>query len=249
MPSLITTGERWKFQTVISESERVFQITPDSDAIKLSAKNQLAVFKTQIKSGYRFDNDLQVFGQVNYFDRGVGDMDFGLGKELKFSDEFSSFVWAQIAVPTGKSIYTIPDPEEQPTGNGFWTPGVGASVFKTFGTWDGSLSAFVGRGLSQKFNGQNVTPGWQSFAQIAGGKSFGAWRFGASIEYQRENGKKIEAQSQSEDSYSWPVTLSGSYLHKGDIWTVSLSDETLLGPTKNTYLNHAVSLSYVKRFF
>jgi hypothetical protein len=249
MPALISTGERWKFQTVLSDSERVFQITGDSDAIKLSDKNQLNVFKSQIKSGYRFDNDWQVFTEINYFDQGMGDIATGVGKELKLSDEYNTFVWAQLTAPTGRSVYQINNPNDQITGTGFWTPGVGLSFFKTFGTWDGSISAFAGHGLETEYNGSKVMPGWQTFGQIAIGKSFHEWRLGGGIEYQRENGRKTQVGGTAEDSYSWPVSLSISYLDKSDIWTASYFDETLLGPTKNTYLNHGVSVSYVHRFF
>ncbi len=249
MPALISTGEKWKLQTVFSNSERIFQISPDSQALKLSKKNQLDTFKTQIKMGYRFDSEWQVFSQVNYFNRGAGDMDIGIGRELLLSDDYKTFVWAQLSVPTGKSIYDLQDVGDEPTGTGFWTPGIGASLSKTFGTWDASTSAYVGRGLTQKIKGTTITPGIQSFAQIAVGKSYGNWRIGASFEYQREDGKKVLTKSKAEDSYSWPVTVSASYLNKGDIWTASLTDETLLGPAKNTYLNRGIALSFVRRFF
>ena len=249
MPALISTGEKWKLQTVFSQSQRIFQISSDSQAIKLSNKNQLAVFKTQIKTGYLFENNWQIFSQVNLFDRGVGDLDIGFGKEIFLSEDFKTFIWAKVTVPTGKSIYDIQDPNDEPTGTGFWTPGLGVSLSKTLRTWDTSGSVFIGQGLSQKIKGIKITPGIQSFAQISVGKSIGNWRIGSSVEYQRENGKKIQAETKAEDSYSWPVSMSVSYLNKSDIWTASLTDETLLGPTKNTYLNQGISLSYVKRFF
>ena len=249
MPALISTGEKWKLQTVVSESERVFQISTDSQAIKLAEKNQLDVFKTQIKFGFRFENDWQVFSQMSYFDRGIGDIDLGIGKELLLSEDFKTFVWAQVSMPTGKSAYKMTDPNEAPTGTGFWTPGLGISFSKTFGTWDASSSFFVGRGMPQKMNGTLVTPGYQSFAEVAVGKSYLNWRVGAALEYQREDGKKIQAGQKAGDSFSWPLSVSVSYMHKSDIWTASVSDETLFGPTKNTYLNRGISLSYVTRFF
>jgi hypothetical protein len=249
MPALITTGEKWKFQTVFSQSERIFQISADSEAIKLSKRNQLDVFKSQIKTASLLKNDWQVFSQINYFDRGIGDLEFGFGRELLLSEEFKTFVWAQLILPTGKSIYKINNPNEAPTGSGFWIPGIGASLTRTFGTWDASTSVYFGRGIAEKIKGIEIKPGLQSFAQIGLGKNYGNWRIGSSLEYQRENGKKIQSGANSVDSFSWPVSLSLSYLNKGDIWTASLSDETLLGPTQNTYLNRGVSVSFVRRFF
>lgn len=249
MPALISTGEKWKLQTVFSESERVFQISSDSQAIKLSEKNKFDVFKTQVKSGYRFENKWQIFAQINYFDRGLGDLDIGFGKELFLSEEFKTFFWAQLTMPAGKSIYDIKNPTDQPTGNGFWIPGLGFNASRTVGTWDFGSSVYIGRGLTRKIKGSTTTPGYQSFAQISTGKNFGNWRAGVSLEYQRENGKKISSSTTSADSYSWPLSFSVSYIDKSDIWTVGLIDETLLGPTKNTYLNQSLALSYIKRFF
>lgn len=249
MPAMITTGEKWKLQTVFSESKRVFQITPDSEAVKLSSKNQLDTFKTQIRAGYRFENQWQVFTQISQFDRGTGDMNVGFGKELFLSEDFKTFVWMQLNIPTGKSIYEIKNGDDEPTGSGFYTPGLGASVSKTVRTWDFGASAYVGQGLTRKINGSTITPGLQSFAQISAGKNYGDWRIGASLEHQREEGKKVISKSKAEDSYSNPVTVSLSYLNKGDIWTASLTDETLLGPTQNTYLNRGIAVSFVRRFF
>ena len=249
MPAMITTGEKWKLQTVFSESKRVFQITPDSSAVKLSSRNQLDTFKTQIKAGYRFTNEWQVFAQVSQFDRGAGDMNVGFGKELFLSEDFKTFVWMQLSIPTGKSIYEMKSGDDEPTGSGFYTPGIGASISKAVRTWDYSASAYVGQGFTRKINGSTINPGLQSFAQVAAGKNYGDWRIGASLEHQREEGKKVVSKSKAEDSYSWPVTVSLSYLNKGDIWTASLTDETLLGPTQNTYLNRGIAVSFVRRFF
>lgn len=249
IPALITTGERMKFLVSFSGTERMFRISPEGKAIRLSRLNQLQVLRSQISAGYKTSNELQVFTRITRFDRGSGDTDVGVGREFKLFEDVQSFAWFQVTLPTGLSVYEITDPQKEPTGSGFVIPGFGLSLNTTRARWDLSSTFFLGEGLRKRFNGQLVTPGLQSYAQVAIGRNWNQWRVGLSLEHQREEGKRIQMNGRSVDSFSWPISLTVSYLHKGDIWTATLMDETLIGPTRNTYLNHGITVSYMKRVF
>jgi hypothetical protein len=254
MPALITTGEKIKFLASVSQSERLFRITPEGDAVRLSQPNQLQILRTQISAGYKIQDhtlleEWQIFAKATQLNQISGDTELGFGRELALFEDVQSFAWFQLTLPTGQSIYQITSPEQSPTGSGFYIPGVGLNFSTYWDNWDASSTFFLGHGFSRSFNGQVVTPGTQSFLQLAFGRNFKAWRVGFALEHQREEGKRIQLNGRSVDSYSWPLTLSLSYLHKSDIFTLSYMDETMIGPNRNTFLNHAISVAYIKRFF
>ncbi len=158
------------------------------------------------------------------------------------------YLFLQNTWPTGKSLFTSKDPIFlDVTGRGLYTLSLGTLLTKSWGPWDCSLQVSGTNYFSRKDASTLLS---KNFLGTEGSFDIGysppfnsqSWRIGANV------GHKIEFSSPTLQRRS----LLGLQLTKmwGQLWTthLSFSDQSLLGPAKNTTLSRSLGISISRRW-
>lgn len=251
-PAMITTGEKIKIQIGFSESENTFHALGKNQIILLEQPQNLR--SMNLKLGYLFKNDFQFGFQVQQNHSGqFSDAIFSQGAEFVTIDNIRTFAWSQISLPTGQSIEQV-GVNQKPTGSGFPVVSVGAMFSQLLPSGDLALTLQIGQGLTSKiqtFQNESIHiyPGHQVSTGLSGGVSRGPWRIGSSYQYQWHAGRQVEHQIRGLASYQSTIGLQLSYMSGSQIWNLVYSDDSLIGPAQNAYLNRGFSISLIDRWF
>lgn len=192
--------------------------------------------------------------------------DVQLGTAFAFLPEWSysawkpkGFVFAQLTLPTGRSIYESAATDAVDAGGkGFTTASAGMILVKRWSTWDASLTAQVSRSFGRDFaaiSGSeplSVAPFWGASASASVGWSRGAFRAGLRLQpvyTQALTTSTPSSLSVSSYKLSWDTGLDATWLVNDD-WSLSGSyvDQTLLGPAVNASLSRTVSVTLLRRW-
>ena len=192
--------------------------------------------------------------------------DVQLGTAFEFLPEWSysewkpkGFVFAQLTLPTGRSIYesTATDAVDV-TGKGFTTASAGVILVKRWSVWDASLSAQVSHSMGRDFaalpGGEplSVAPFWGASAGASVGWSRGAFRAGLRLQPTYVQALTTTAPSSvsvSSCKLTWDTGLDLTWLVHDD-WSLSGAyvDQTLLGPAVNASLSRTVAVTLLHRW-
>lgn len=169
-------------------------------------------------------------------------------------------VFLQGSLPTGRSLY---DSQEigavDATGRGFYALAGGVLLSKTKGAWDGFFIPEIHYGFPRSFDGLNgnesirVHPRFgMSFALGVGySPRMGNLRVGVRLQPVFNQSKIVKTSSNSSETgtqSSWDSSLELSYL-LNDHWSLlsSYTDQTLLGPAKNSTLSRTFAFGIQHR--
>jgi hypothetical protein len=196
-----------------------------------------------------------------------GDVRFGAAYEILPEWEYSvwrpkGYLFAQITLPTGKSIYDLSEPgdEMDAVGQGFYTMSVGALLLKQWGDWDGyllpQLSYSLGRTSTEALTGQQTQVGAAVGLSAVLGAGFspggGNLRLGLRLQPVYISPRSlISSFGASETSFqlTWDASAEVSYLIAED-WSIngSYSDQTLLGNAVNSTLSRTFAVALQHRW-
>ena len=172
-----------------------------------------------------------------------------------------AYVFAQLILPTGKSIYEADLPGGvDAAGRGFYTLAVGTLLLKRWSDIDAYVLPEIHYSAARVFSDPStgepftVSPGWGGSFALGVGYSPGGGnlRLGARVQPMYGGPKRVAStvgENMTAYQLSWDTALEAGYL-VADNWSVSASytDQTLLGPAVNTALGRSLSVSVQHRW-
>lgn len=264
--AIITNNDRIEFTTSMLFSSVYAQARSDGKWQKLDGdktKEVLTLEGATLLSD-RLQAGLSVPFQRNTYEStqnvdgsGVGDTKINVAYEAVTDWDYSKyrpkvFVYSQLQLPTGKSIYDTQSIEGvDSTGMGLWGLGVGATAVKNIRKWDFVGTAFIQKLFSRNFGGTEIDPGNVYQASLGVGYNVGDWRVGVTnLAYLQDSGSTsgtVDSKISIERYIA--STLAVSYLVEEDLSvTASYTDQTLLGKPINTQLSQGIFVSLQKRW-
>lgn len=157
------------------------------------------------------------------------------------------FIVGGLSVPTGTATYETQNSILNSFGSGFWTPSLGLVLSKTFLSWDFFFVGEVKYQFSRTFQNETVKPGLIYSTKAGLGYAFSRFRTGASIGPTFEEEKFLKrSNSKGPAKLVWDSQIDISATIS-PLWSASLSysDQTLLGPTKNVALERSIGGGFV----
>lgn len=178
-----------------------------------------------------------------------------LGHSYELVPEYSFSYWKPVVylttffnLPTGRSTYESDVTEATDvTGHGQWGFGLGVTLRKVYFPWTMTLQGRTLKLFSQTFDDVKVSDFYDSSLAFLGNYASRLWglQFNAGITYTHLSERTIApSQVTSEVTQNYSV-LAGVQRSVSESWVagVSYSDQTLIGPAKNSILNRSVNIS------
>ncbi len=269
--SVLSMGQRLSVSTGVSLVNSVGRIFASDQFYEWENKKREVRSVALNLSGVVFEKH-QVFLSTNY-QEGTYKDEFGSGSTNHFSDtllgysyellsEYEFSYWkpvinisALINLPTGHSIYDENRLSEgaDVTGHRQWGLGVGVTVKKVYHPLAITLQGKVLRLFSREFNTTKVSHFYDSTFSLMLDYSTNLWGIimSTGINYNHLSAKKIEpANIFSDESQNFAFVL-GMQKSLENNWTLGLnySDQTLIGPAKNSILNRTTTFNVNYNYF
>lgn len=192
---------------------------------------------------------------------GLGDVAATLGYEYLPDWDYNpirpkGIGFLQVTLPTGKSIYESENIYGLDShGRGFWALGAGTLLTKTWTRFDAFASFEVHRSFDKSIDHKGISgtlkPGWGSNVGIGAGYNTSDFRFGGSLHWSEEDAVDLAGSQNSKGAAQKfaRLNLLSSYMASEELaWTLSYSDQTILGNPSNTSLGRSVSVFLQKRW-
>ncbi len=184
---------------------------------------------------------------------GLGDV--SATSAFEFLPEYSyskwkprGFLFMKVTFPTGGNIYeSTKTYSVDSRGTGLYTLSFGSFLIKSWGLWDASFRFALNKPFDRSFEtttgtGTTIRSGIELNTALSAGFSpgLGDWRIGLSV----NPFLVLPSRYSTIDQLKWTTTLDLSrILERHWVLALSYSDQTLLGPAKNTSLERAVAVS------
>lgn len=195
---------------------------------------------------------------------GLGDVSFGSVYEFLPELSYSAwkprgFAFLKVQLPTAPSVLDAKKTLlTDARGEGFYSLSIGHLFVKVRGAWDFLAGAEYKYKFRKHFkqSGQRLTadPGGVTSLQLGAGYSFtnqSPWRLGLTLQpvFKERVRTKGDISSSSSASQFVNTIFSLSYLLNTEwMMSASYSDQTLLGPARNTVLERQASILLQKRW-
>lgn len=268
MQMTFTTARSTVIGDVSDEGRPVFRSADDSEISQTYRLDMARVFDDRYQGGVSLP---VVDHEVNRLSSHHQSMRFGdirLTGAYEAMPEWSYSSWKpkgfgffQLTLPTGRSIY---DSQEigavDSSGQGFYRFALGGLFTKNRGAWDFYFIPEVHYSFSRTFGNSDggevtrVAPGLGSSIAVGAGFSphMGNLRIGFRLQPLFSQSKKIDSslgKSETAKQEVWDTSLEAAYLLT-EAWTVlsSYTDQTLLGPARNSTLSRTFSLGVQHRW-
>lgn len=242
-PALMTTGEKYKIQLTQNISRKDFYAKEEEQVVLLKEKKFST--KTNLKGAASINDGLQLLVESSFAgNQGqsqlLGDSLVGMGFAFQQTALSQSWIHASIIFPTGKPTSALEDASTIPTGAGYHQAALGGLYSQIFSWGDAAIGGQISRNIHST---QSPEAALSAFAGL--GRSFDQYRSGISWSaIYSSTGTSSQAQA-----YSQSVSLQLSYMGQSYLVGASYSDDSLLGPAKNSYLNKSLSVDYIIRWF
>lgn len=203
----------------------------------LNARTQAAIAFGK-SAGYWNDLDLSVA--------------YALVPRLTFdTTEILVLGYGRLVLPSGHSVYELKSSESLVaiTGTGFTQTAAGWVAQRTYRHFDFVGAGEVSRMWSTQSSTRDLQHSWKSFVYAAAGWSFlEDGRVGLGVRGLWQAPKKVKNRADGAEALLYPVDFSLAWFQNENVsWTFQWSDETLLGPVKNSALSRSGSLTFSYR--
>ncbi|OUR98520.1 hypothetical protein A9Q84_03665 [Halobacteriovorax marinus] len=189
----------------------------------------------------------------------LADTSLSLTFEL-FPEEYFSvwkprvFIFVRQLFPTGKSNYES-DSEllSDVSGKGHYITSSGLILSKVYRSIDWQLFFEYKYLYKTKVNQMEIAghTGFTTGGSLGLSPAGTNFRLGVGITNFYFDSKEIliknQKQASSEEQY-WDSSFTVNYLHKDSTYSLTYTDQTLLGPSQNTTLSRTISLSWLERW-
>jgi hypothetical protein len=186
---------------------------------------------------------------------GLGDVGLSVGYEALPEWTYTEiqprgWVFLRATLPTGRSALSSQAPGgADVTGQGLTSVGLGALLLKRWSRWDVSLTPEFHVSVA---DAAGARAGVGAGLGLAVGRRLGDWRVGVRTQPQWDGPRKIQGPGGPEETDRRSVWETGLDVTApvGDDWslTAAYTDETLLGPARNTSLSRTVALTLQTRW-
>ncbi len=275
-PSLISGDHATQFTFTTSQSSvigdapssgpAVFRSSSDSEVTRTYRIDYASVISDLYQAGVSLPIVSRNVETNRKTDSATHIGDIRITGTYEFLPEWSYSAWKpkgyaflQYTLPTGRSIYESRSIlAADATGEGFHTITAGALFVKTYRAWDFSAVPEIHRSLNRTFSdtaGESVSvaPGMGASLAVGAGYSprMGNLRVGLRLQPVVNASKTVRSTSGVNETgfqKTWNTSLELSYLIS-DEWSVnsSYTDQTLLGPARNSTLSRTFALGLQMR--
>ncbi len=214
----------------------------------------------------------QVFINTSYL-QGYYSDSFGVGYSTHLSDtllgysyeilpEYSFSYWkpkvfitAFLNVPTGRSIYDNNRLSEgaDVTGHGLWGTGIGVTLRKVYFPWTITLQGRTLRLFSKEFESVRVSDFYDSSLAFLLNYSTRLWglQFNTGLTFTHLSERRIEPVNVTSGVTQNFSVLGGVQRSISESWVagINYSDQTLVGPAKNSILNRSLNINFNYNYF
>ena len=256
----ISTSQATIIGSTESDRQPVFRSKNDRESITTTSLEAVALITDRWQAGVALPFVVRSIDRpgTSVTTSGIGDARASASFEAMPEHAYSPwrpqmFHFLQLSLPTGTNVYEQP---QEATGKGFFTLTAGALLKKVHGDFDVQLVPEVHYSWERNFRDLDedvrVFPGWGTSLLLGAGwnPSGGSLRFGALVRPQLNQGKTITTErglGTASSELVWDATVEVGYLLRDQLsLTLSYTDQTLIGPTRQTDLlrTAALSLSY-----
>lgn len=260
LPSLITSGEKWKVQAGFADTTAYADVGTDALPVFRRNQDRRETQLTTLEASVQVSELWQVGANVaQSIDGHVGDSGLQATREVLPETETNwgdvrAFAFSQLIFPTGRPLEEIQTPDQQASGEGRGSLAVGSVVIRRGWADDEFFSLRARRFRGADF-GQGVHIGESNKydAIVGAGYSRGNWRGGGSLSAQYETSRLVSSPGLSDEAgenYRFPVGLSVSYFFVGGAMAqVAYTDDTIVGPVRNITLGRSFAVSFAQRFY
>ncbi|MBX2987320.1 MAG: hypothetical protein KF802_05420 [Bdellovibrionaceae bacterium] len=261
LPSLLTSGERWKLQGGLSQTTAIADVGTNGEAVfrRPGDRRSMSLMSLEVAGEIRESWQAGITASRSPRDGRAGDLSLQVMHEaLPETDGprglMRAFVFLQATFPTGRALEELQSPEEDPTGEGRGSVALGAVGIRRGWSDDQFVSARLRRFSSRVFSeGTGISSSWKADLAAGTGRTWGAWRGGVSVRAEHEGARDVMSggvPGQAAENYRFPVGFSGSYFFKGGAMAqLQYTDDTLLGPVRNILLGRGFALVFAQRFY
>ncbi len=272
LPALVTTDDLAQISILSSSSTTVMDAPNEGIPALRSELSADHSWVTRISGAIKIHEAWQLGGAIpvirrstrvsgqEFQEQGFGDGDFSIAYELLPEWNYSEWrprgwLYLQTVFPTGKAAQ---DPSiENPAGvrgQGVLQNALGLALTKSWGDWDGFVAPEIRRLHARTWgeNGAQLSGTWSTSLLLSAGRHFSAWRIGLRIQPVFQGQREILASGIHSTAPAKRVWNSGADLSYSlsDQWLIaaSYSDQTLLGPARNTTLERSLGLLISRRW-
>jgi hypothetical protein len=214
----------------------------------------------QIGTAIPYVDKSRSIGQHESTSKGLGDVSVFGALEWLTEKEYSrwkprGFASARLTFPTAPSVYDFKDElAADARGQGLYLIAAGVTFSKVLGAWDLMINPEIETGPEQKIatDSKSVTvrPGLSYLFSISTGwspRQLSACRFGINLAPKYESPKLVN-EKETTDKLVWNTGASAHYtIDSLHALGLVYSDQTLIGPAKNTTLERSISVTFETR--
>lgn len=271
-PAIISGDEQAQLSVLVSHSSVIGEVEGEGEPVFWNGDQHVVTQTVRVDGAILLSDRWQLGAMIPMVQQdvqssGVGNTGTALG-DIRLNAAYEAlpewsysswkprgYVFAQLIVPTGNSVYDSTDlGMVDAAGNGFYTVALGSLLVKRWSSWDASFVPEVHYGFRRRFSEEGITvnPGVGASALLGGGWSRGAFRVGARVQPQYSAPKQTTTdagQSMSIYQFAWNAGVDLTYM-ASDEWSItgSYTDQTLVGPAVNTQLSRTFALMLQRRW-
>jgi len=271
IPSLITGDNQGQVSFSISKSKVIGQTYGKSEPVFFNDNKNYQTNTLSIKGAYLLSSLWQLgvegafiskdntYNSTSESASSLSDSSFSLTYEFLPEEYYSvwkprMFVFVRQLIPTGKSNYeTDSELLSDVSGKGHYITSTGLIASKIFKAIDWQLFfeyKYLHLASVNKMEIDDHT-GFSTGGSIGYSPAKTNFRLGMGITNFYFDSKKILVNNQKQTSQAeqyWDTSFTLNYLLNDSTYSLSYTDQTLIGPSQNTTLSRAISLSWLERW-
>ncbi len=263
--NLMILPSSWQETVTLSQSRVIGDVDANGKSVFRRANNRDVINLAKLDLAYGWNPRYQTGISVKYQNRSrdfngdnsnsSGWNDLGLSHAYKILPLERIWVFNTLNIPTAKSQYDARSNfSVDARGTGTYQSSVGIFGIKNFKEWDFLYSSEVHRSFARTFETQNQKTEVGSFwgTSATGGVGYIPWRskarYGFNLTPRYEGAKSVIAngsKANGKGSLVWDSSLNFSYtLTAAHALGVNYTDQTLIGPVRNSLVSRAVSFQF-----
>ncbi len=274
-PAIISGDDRYQLSATTSRSvvigdapEKgipVFRSKNDNEITQSYRLDGAMVFAERLQAGVSLPFVQRAISKTSLKEEGTGfgDLRGNLGYEILPEWDYSvwkprGFLFLQLTVPTGKSIYESTSPlATDATGRGFYSAGTGLLLVKNWSSWDALVIPEIHHSFTRSFKITDetitISPRFGASLLMGAGYNVGDFRIGMRIAPNYNQPKHIHSTTNGDrdtaSQLAWDTGLDFAYIFKDTMSaTLAYTDQTVLGPVINTTLSRTFAFTLQKRW-
>jgi hypothetical protein len=245
---------------VNEKGRSTFRRNSNKDVINLAKLDLAYGWSNRYQTGIaiKYQNRQRALSGSESNDSGWNDIGLSHAFKPKIMDRF--WLFQTLNIPTATSVYDSRSTMAvDARGTGTYLSSIGFFGISNLKEWDFIYSSEVHHSFKRAFTSEQTRMEVGSFwgTSATGGVGYIPWRskarYGVAITPRLEGAKDLVIDNQKtpgRESFVWDTSVNFSYtLSAAHAFGINYTDQTILGPVKNTLLNRSVSFQFQARWF